>query len=143
MIVEVNGNRYDIVILGGKARVNGREINIELSENQITIESKTFHLDYIEEGIESFLIVNGLSYTVSRSAFDTIKTKEIRAPIGGRIVKVIAEVDQKIRKGDLLIILEAMKMENLIRAPSDGKIRSLLIQKGQSVKTGDVLLTLE
>ena len=143
MIVEVNGNRYDIVILGGKARVNGREINIELSENQITIESKTFHLDYIEEGIESFLIINGLSYTVSRSAFDTIKTNEIRAPIGGRIVKVIAEVDQKIRKGDLLIILEAMKMENLIRAPSDGKIRSLLIQNGQSVKTGDVLLTLE
>ena len=55
----------------------------------------------------------------------------------------MAEVGQEIKKGDLLIILEAMKMENLIRAPSTGRIRDLLIQKGQSVKTGDVLLILE
>lgn len=143
MIVEVNGNNYDIVIFGSKARVNGKEIEINLSEDLITLEGKSFHLDYIEEGTVSFLIINGISYTVSRSLTDVIESKEIRASIGGRIVEVMAEVGQEIKKGDLLIILEAMKMENLIRAPSTGRIRDLLIQKGQSVKTGDVLLILE
>jgi len=55
----------------------------------------------------------------------------------------MAKEGQEIKKGDLLIILEAMKMENLIRASSAGRIGRLLIQKGQSVKTGDILLILE
>ena len=143
MIVEVNGNNYDVMILGTKARVNGREIDINLSEDQLTMEGKTFHLDYIEEGAVSFLILNGISYTVSRSLTDIIESKEIRAPIGGRVVDVMTEEGQEIKKGDLLIILEAMKMENLIKASSTGRIGHLLIQKGQSVKTGDVLLILE
>ncbi len=143
MIVEVNGNNYDIVIFGRKARVNGREIEISLGEDHITLDGKTFHLDYIEEGTVSFLIINGISYTVSRSLTDAIESKEIRAPIGGRVVEVMAEAGQEIKKGDLLIILEAMKMENLIRASSTGRITHLLVQKGQSVKTGDVLLILE
>jgi biotin carboxyl carrier protein len=143
MIVEVNGNNYDIVIIGRKARVNGREIEINLGEDHITLEGKTFHLDYIEEGAVSFLIINGISYTVSRTLTDVIESKEIRAPIGGRVVEVMTEEGQDIKKGDLLIILEAMKMENLIRASSAGRIRQLLVQKGQSVKTGDLLLILE
>jgi biotin carboxyl carrier protein len=143
VIVGVNGNNYDIVIFGRKARVNGREIEISLGEDHITLDGKTFHLDYIEEGTVSFLIINGISYTVSRSLTDVIESKEIRAPIGGRVVEVMAEEGQEIKKGNLLIILEAMKMENLIRASSTGRITHLLVQKGQSVKTGDVLLILE
>jgi len=143
MIVVVNGNNYDIVIFGSKARVNGREIEINLGEDYITLGRKTFHLDYIEEGTVSFFIINGISYTVSRSLTDVIESKEIRAPIGGRVVEVKAKEGQEIKKGDLLIILEAMKMENLIRASSAGRIGHLLIQKGQSVKTGDILLILE
>ena len=130
MIVEVNGNNYDIVIFGGKARVNGREMEINLGEDHITLEGKTFHLDYIEEGVVSFLIINGISYTVSRSLTDVIESKEIRAPIGGRVVEVMTEEDQDIKKGDLLIILEAMKMENLIRASSAGRIRQTISAKG-------------
>jgi biotin carboxyl carrier protein len=143
MIVEVNGNNYDIVIVGRTARVNGKEMEISLDEDHITLEGKTFHLDYIEEGTISFLIINGISYTVSRSLTDVIESKEIRAPIGGRVVEVMTEEGQEIKKSDLLIILEAMKMENLIRASSAGRIRQILVQKGQSVKTGDVLLVLE
>ena len=143
MMVEVNGNKYDIVIFGNKARINGKEAEINLGEDHIILEGKTFHLDYIEEGTVSFLIINGISYTVSRSLTDVIESKEIRAPIGGRVVEVMTGEGQEIKKGDLLIILEAMKMENLIRASSAGRIRQLLVQKGQSVKTGDVLLILE
>ena len=143
MMVEVNGTNYDIVIFGSKARVNGKEIEINLSEDHIAVEGKSFHLDYIEEGTVSFLIINGISYTVSRSLTDVIESKEIRAPIGGRVVEVMVKEGQEIKKGELLIILEAMKMENLIRASSTGRIEHLLIQKGQTVKTGDILLILE
>ena len=67
----------------------------------------------------------------------------ISAPMPGNILSVNVTVGQQVKKGDVLMILEAMKMENEIMAPNDGTVTSVSAAKGQSVSTGDPLCTLK
>ena len=66
----------------------------------------------------------------------------IKAPMPGTILKVNYAVGAAVKKGDVLCVLEAMKMENDICAPADGTVASVNVIKGASVATDDVLLTL-
>lgn len=62
------------------------------------------------------------------------------SPMPGTILSVNASVGQSVKSGDVLMILEAMKMENDIVAPCDGTVRQLLVSKGSTVNTDDVLV---
>ena len=64
----------------------------------------------------------------------------INAPMPGNINAVKVTSGQAVKKGDVLIILEAMKMENEIVAPKDGKIGQIFVQKGATVETGAPLI---
>lgn len=64
----------------------------------------------------------------------------VTAPMPGNINAVKVATGQAVKKGDVLIILEAMKMENEIVAPKDGKIGQVFVQKGASVQTGAPLV---
>ena len=66
----------------------------------------------------------------------------IKSPMPGTINAVNVTAGQAVKKGDVLCILEAMKMENEIKAPRDGSVASVNVTKGQSVSSGDVLLSL-
>ena len=66
----------------------------------------------------------------------------INAPLNGTVLKINVENGASVKSGDVLCVLEAMKMENDIVAPRDGKITSVVAQKGASVNSGDVLFTL-
>jgi biotin carboxyl carrier protein len=58
----------------------------------------------------------------------------------GLIVDVGVEVGQDVKKGDKLLVLNAMKMENIIKAPADGKVRQVLVNNGQNVEKNQVLI---
>ena len=64
------------------------------------------------------------------------------APMPGTILSVNVTANQAVKSGDVLVILEAMKMENEIKAPKDGTITSVAVSKGESVDTGATLVTL-
>ena len=67
---------------------------------------------------------------------------KVTAPMPGTIMKVNVSVGAAVKKGDVLCVLEAMKMENDICAPEDGTVASVNVQKGVSVNTDEVLVTL-
>ena len=67
---------------------------------------------------------------------------KVTAPMPGTILDVKVSVGQSVKKGDVICVLEAMKMENDIPAPQDGVIASINVQKGASVAAGDVLASL-
>ena len=67
---------------------------------------------------------------------------KVTSPMPGTILSVKVSVGQTVKKGDVICVLEAMKMENDIPAPQDGVIASIDTQKGASVNAGDVLATL-
>lgn len=66
----------------------------------------------------------------------------MKAPFPGTILKVNASVGDTVKKGDVLVVLEAMKMENDITAPKDGVIASVDVQQGATVVTDTLLLTM-
>ena len=66
----------------------------------------------------------------------------ITAPMPGAIVKVNVTAGQAVKEGDVLVVLEAMKMENEIMAPKSGTVAQVLVQKGSSVDTGATLIVL-
>ena len=67
---------------------------------------------------------------------------KVTAPMPGTILQVKVSQGQSVKKGDVICVLEAMKMENDIPAPCDGVIASINVQKGASVNAGDVLASI-
>ncbi len=67
----------------------------------------------------------------------------ISSPMPGTVLDVKVTPGQAVKSGDVLVILEAMKMENEIMAPADGTVDTVPATKGASVNTGDVLVTLK
>ena len=67
----------------------------------------------------------------------------IKSPLPGVIINVKVNVGDAVKKGDTIIILEAMKMENAIKADRDGKIASINVKQGESVLEGAALVTIE
>lgn len=67
---------------------------------------------------------------------------KITAPMPGTILKINVNTGDKVKKGQVLLILEAMKMENEIVAAADGTVASVNVAKGASVNAGDVLVSL-
>jgi glutaconyl-CoA/methylmalonyl-CoA decarboxylase subunit gamma len=71
------------------------------------------------------------------------KGDTIVAPMPGNILKVNVAKGDSVKKGQVLLVLEAMKMENEITAPADGKIAEIKVDKGLCVSAGDVMVVFE
>ncbi|MBC7194138.1 MAG: biotin/lipoyl-binding protein [Caldisericia bacterium] len=69
--------------------------------------------------------------------------KVLTAPLPGKVLKVLVSPGSKVKKGDLLLTIEAMKMENEFFASEDGVVKEVYVSPGQTVETGGNLLLLE
>ena len=66
----------------------------------------------------------------------------VKSPMPGNILKILVTQGQQVKEGDVLIILEAMKMENEIVATKSGSVAQILVTKGQVVETGSPLIVI-
>ena len=67
---------------------------------------------------------------------------KVEAPLPGNVFKVLVKAGDKVSKGQAVVVLEAMKMENEVFAPCDGTVASVNITEGSTVNTGDVMITI-
>lgn len=63
----------------------------------------------------------------------------LKSPMTGKVLKILAENGQSVKKGDTLLIIEAMKMENNIAAPADGTISEFSLQEGANLNSGELI----
>ncbi len=110
--VTVNGKKYAVAIEGKKATVNGKLYDID-----------------VKAGIEA--------HTHSTSG----EASPIKAALPGNVLKVLVSAGDSIVEGDVIAVIEAMKMETEIKSPLTGVVKSVEIEAGDKVKTGDVLVT--
>ena len=87
---------------------------------------------------EERILYNELAGADSNEGGTTIKSG-----MPGKIVEIRVQSGNFVKEGDLLLVIEAMKMENEIRAGNDGKIKNIYIKEGQNVETGTTLLSIE
>ena len=107
--------------------------------------------------------INGKSYRVELEAIEQVDTvpleeqkkqepkkiinndgaREVVSPIQGQVTNVKVKVGDKVRKGDVLLIIEAMKLENEVVSPFEGEVKEILVSKGQNVKAKEVIITIE
>ena len=73
----------------------------------------------------------------------THKVGEIKAPMPGLVLSIAVKAGQEVVQGDTLLILEAMKMENVLKSPGEGRVKKVLVEKGKAVDKGEVLLEME
>jgi acetyl-CoA carboxylase biotin carboxyl carrier protein len=69
--------------------------------------------------------------------------EEIRAPLAGNIWSVLVEVGARVEEEDELLVIEAMKMENLVYSPCAGTIKEIRVKKGDKVEDDDVMIVIE
>ena len=73
----------------------------------------------------------------------SVAGENVCAPMPGTVLSVAVSAGQSVKKGDVLCVLEAMKMENEIYAPRDGEVAAISVSKGESVESGKVLVVLK
>ncbi|MDF2820235.1 MAG: Biotin carboxyl carrier protein [Clostridiales bacterium] len=117
-IVTVNGNRYDVQV---------DEVAGGQSTNTVAAPFKTV------------APVVKAAPTPSSSGAGKVN---VTSPMPGKIVSVKVTVGQKVEKGEIIAVLEAMKMENEVVATSAGTIASVNVTQGQAVESGDIIVTL-
>jgi biotin carboxyl carrier protein len=122
----------------------------------LIIEGHSYDVHVDEDSAdEEQLEVHLLSHALSLRASDARKRRvaknadgpdgpvQVTAPMPGRVVKLLAPEGTAVTRGDGIIVLEAMKMENELKAPRDGVVASVRVEEGQGVEGGALLATIE
>jgi len=74
-----------------------------------------------------------------RGALEAEGRQQVLAPMPGKIIRVLVQIGEKVRAGQGLLVVEAMKMQNEIRSPKSGTVERLLAKEGQPVNAGEIL----
>ena len=114
---------------------------------KITVNGQTYDVQVEEVGSSSEVssaapVASAPMAPVKKAAPTAAGSVKVNSPMPGTIVDVKVSNGQSVKSGDVLLVLEAMKMENEIKAPSDGTVASVSVDKGASVETGTLLVTL-
>lgn len=135
-ISEANGGVLSILYNGKSYEAVVENVDRKAKELKVSINGQRYTIN-IQEPIDTLLHELGLDMSAQK------KLEPIKAPMPGMVLKVLVAPGQRIEKGDGLLILEAMKMENVLKAPAGATIKSIRIAERTAVGKGDVLIDLE
>lgn len=129
-VVTINEKEYEVEVESGKANII-KTTTVAAPSAPAAIASATAQA------------VAPAAVPVSAPTVVAAGSEVIKAPMPGTILDIKTQPGASVKKGDVLLILEAMKMENEILASSDGVVLQILVAKNASVSTGDVLAVIQ
>jgi biotin carboxyl carrier protein len=160
----VNSQTFDIQSDKSGISVNTLPFNWDMVEIKdgnfhIIYNNRSYNAEVLEANYQSksFLIkINKSKYSIElKDRFDilldqlgmgnanTAKVNDIKAPMPGLIVDIKVQVGDTVKKGDTILILEAMKMENVLKASGEGKIKAIKVSAKQNVEKNQVMIEFE
>jgi biotin carboxyl carrier protein len=157
--VSLQGKKYLIEKQGNTLLLDGQSIQpdaIRLDANRLhlLVNGKGYQVEVLEQAGQNLrLRVNQHVFEVKlRTELDLMlnklgidsgaeqKINELKAPMPGLVLRLVAEPGQEVKKGDPLLVLESMKMENVLKSPGQGIVDKLVVEVGNTVEKGQVLL---
>ncbi len=145
----LDGTTYQVVINGNSVLVNGQPFVVGLDGARVLVDGAPFEVTLRGEQA----LVDGIAYNVSveggveskaaRTAARVASAGAVTAIMPGKIIRLLVSKGDEVQEGQVVCILEAMKMENELKAPKSGRIKSLSVQPGQNVEKGAVLAEIE
>jgi biotin carboxyl carrier protein len=158
---KINENIFEIISDENGYRVNGNEFHwdtVKITDGyfHILYQNKSYRAEVvvIDKVAKRFTLkINGRIYAVDlKDKFDLLlekmgmnnatagKLNHIKAPMPGLIIELKVKVGDAVKPGDQLLILEAMKMENILKSQGDGTVKNVKVKKGDTVEKGQVLV---
>ncbi len=129
-IVTINDKNYEVEVEQGEARLVKTTETAAVPVAVTTVQAAT-------------PAVSAVSAVQPTAPVVTAAGEKVAAPMPGTILQIKKNGGETVKKGETIMILEAMKMENEIIAPRDGVIAQIIVAKGASVSTGDILAVLQ
>lgn len=164
LIVKVNESEFNVDVIDGAYHINGKQYDVNLIKQlskdvqALSINNKiyTLGIENKSDGEKKIRLEN-FDYNVSVKTEKFAKFEKymqvksggagkggkVKAPMPGLVVKINVQIGDEVKKGDKLISLEAMKMENAISASAAGTVKQILVKEGQTVEKDAVLLEIE
>lgn len=134
-------------------------VNVKDGQFHIIFKGRSLVADVIEANTKEktfFIRINNNNYSVQlKDGYDELlqslgmdtlnnqKESEIKAPMPGRVLDILLSEGDSVIKGGGVLVLEAMKMENVIKSPTDGVVKRIAVVKNQAVEKNEVLLEFE
>jgi biotin carboxyl carrier protein len=166
MLFHLRSGESEIVVQKQDHQIltDGKPVDFEVLEMgrdsiRLKLKNKIYHLDIVKKGDEESgwrLKINGKEAEVTlKTELDLLMEKlggssaqaggarQIKAPMPGLIVKLVAQVGDTVSKGQILLNFEAMKMENQLKSSGNGRIKAILVKPGDKVEKGQILVELE
>jgi biotin carboxyl carrier protein len=142
---QLNGNNivFDLLentktsfhILKDNKSYNAEIVNHNIAEKTLQIKiNQTIYNVSVKDKYDELLHQLGLDKVLSN------KLSNIKAPMPGMVLNILVADGAEVKKGDALIVLEAMKMENILKSPADAKVKSVSVKKGMAVEKNQILI---
>ena len=167
LIIKIDEQEFNAKFTDGNPNIaiNGHPYQVELMRQlgrniySFSVNNKMCQVEFdINEKEQSHIMMNGMSFDIDitnetkRMIEQYIKQSgignesgnlKVKAPMPGLVVKILIEEGQTIHKGDKVIIVEAMKMENALQSSIDAVVKSIRVREGQPVEKDALLIELE
>lgn len=145
---KINGAQYDVTIdsISGnlaKVEVNGIPFEVEMQGSTLVEDNLPTPSAVAEVAASAPTVAPAVEAAPAPAAKGVAGAgTPVKAPLPGVVTKVLVSAGQTVKKGDNVLVLEAMKMENNITAECDGSVTGICVAAGDSVMEGTVLLTI-
>ncbi len=161
--VKVNGHfEYEVDKHKADFTVNGTAVELDIQKlpgsasSNVIYQNKSYNVEVVSYDAEektTTVKINGNIYTVNvEDQFDQLlkklgmdsaagaKVPDLKAPMPGLVLKIMVTEGAEVKKGDNLLVLEAMKMENILKSTTDGVVKKINVAQGDKIEKNTILL---
>jgi biotin carboxyl carrier protein len=152
-IEEISKSLYRVAIDGNEFLVDGKKTG--RTNYSLIVDNRSFEIEVDNSGDEYRVLVDGRNYHVhlvderrvrvggGQSDIQLQGRQKVSVPMPGKVIAVLVSEGDSVERGQGLVIVEAMKMENEVRSPIAGEIKEIKVKPGEAVEGGAVLVVVE
>jgi biotin carboxyl carrier protein len=152
-IEEIGRSLYRVAVDGSEFLVDGKKIGF--ANYSLIVDNRSFEVDVDISEDEYRVLVDGRTYRINliderrvrlggvQSGIQLEGRQEVSVPMPGKVIAVLVGEGDKVEKGQGLVIVEAMKMENEVRSPVSGEVKEVKVKPGEALEAGAVLVVVE